>query len=304
MLNPNLSPVLLAGASVFTALIPAGDVSSRRQITLILQIIWLGALGYFYSKHLFSTPTAVLLASPCLASLGIRTEQTNSILYPLLWALLATSTASMLNPDLGNSILFAFAQTAILFFAILQTGGLYRGSTSYESILFFLLLDLSAYFILWIRADWIYWVILLPGLARLMFVFVSPFVRGLFYNCPTDMMILTLGSLVPIGISLLMILPRHCPIPDILTVASYCSSLIAAMLFLTEKSRRQKAIYLFMVQGSLCVNLIVQSKTTGIYICVAAMMNSILWLHALEKSHIRAICTGIGIALTGWLIAL
>ncbi len=304
MLNPNLSPAVLACVSFFTALIPAGDLSSRRQITLILQIIWLALIGYFYAKHLLSTPVALLVASPCIASLGMRTGPGNSLLYPLLWGLLATSTASMLNPDLGNSILFAFAQTAILFFAILQTGGLYRGSTSYESILFFLLLDLSAYFILWIQADWIYWVILLPGLARLMFIFAAPFVRGLFYNCPTDVMILTLGSLVPVGISLLTILPKHCPIPHVLTVASYCSSLIAAMLFITEKSRRQKSVYLFMIQSSLCVNLILQTKTIGIYICLAAMMNSILWLHALEKSYIRTGCTVVGIALTGWLVAL
>jgi hypothetical protein len=210
----------------------------------------------------------------------------------------------MLNPDLGNSLLFSFAQTTILFFAILQTGGLYRCSTSYESILFFLLLDLTAYFILWIRADWIYWVILLPGLARLMFVFIAPFVRGLFYNCPTDVMILTLGSLVPVGISTLTILPKHCPIPHVLFVASYCSSLIAVMLFLTEKSRRQKAIYLFMIQSSFCVHLIVQGKPVGIYVCLAAMMNSILWLHALEKSYIRTGCTVVGIALTAWLVTL
>ena len=302
MLSLNASPIALSAVSLLLMLIPQDDISTRQQISFLFHVLWLSALGYFYISHATNLENIILMASPSMAAIALKHERISSLLYPLSWMLLATCTACVLTKDITSAILFAYGQILILIFALLHTGGIYRGSTSYESILFFLIIDLTAYFTLWIRADWIYWVVLLPGLSRLMFVFTAPYVRGIFYNCPTNVTILLIGNMIPVGISLLLKIPIHCPIPNVMTVASFSSSLIALMLFLAEKSRRQKAVYLFMTQSSLCIPLILDSKSIGIYLSISAMFNSVLWLYAFEYPMIRTFCTIIGGITFTWLV--
>ncbi|MES2503984.1 MAG: hypothetical protein V4534_03815 [Myxococcota bacterium] len=286
-------PLIPAGIALLLSFAPTSFLEARKSINIILQIFWFIFLVFLKRQGLLSVSDFSLLSVQILVLLGVKTEN---------WLLIALSTASIVSGNFQLALLFAYLHVVMMFFMILQTGGLYKGSTSYQSIIFFLVIDLSAYFSLSVSHPAAYWIVLLPCLARTLFLVASPYARTVFYNCPTEVMILLLGSMVPIGISLLSKVPLPCPRLDILEVICMGSALFAAMLFLMERSRRQRAIYLFMAQSPLCIALILKKHPLGMPLCLLGMVNSMTWLYFLDKPKIRYL----NIALAGttviWLV--
>lgn len=193
---------------------------------------------------------------------------------------------------LGILITLAYLHIAFLMFVVSQTGGLYKGSSTYETLLFFIIIDMSAYFSLLLPYSWTYWILILPGLARILFPLAAPYARSLFVNCPTEVMLFILGTTVPIGFMLLTRIPVVCPNFEFLDFITVGSSFFAGLLFLLEKSRRQKAIYLFMTQTALCARLIlgpyaVQTQLNGVLLGLVALVNTAIWLYWIDSSKIR-----------------
>ena len=211
---------------------------------------------------------------------------------PIFWFLSGLSTAAILSTNPYVFLIFAYLHIAFLLLVILETGGLYKGSSSYESILFFLSIDLSAFFSLSLPYSWSYWILILPGLARVLFLLTAPYARSLFVNCPTEMILLILGGSVPVGIAWLHQISAPCPEPQLLETLCFGSSIFAVILFLIEKSRRQKAIYLLMTQSALCVNLILNPapERYAFFACLLALsslVNSAIWIYFLDFPKVR-----------------
>ncbi|MEI6790170.1 MAG: hypothetical protein WCK42_03200 [Myxococcaceae bacterium] len=285
MLRVELLPLFCGIAALFISLVPSFDQNTRTRLSLVFQISWLGLIVFLRFEHLLSNIQLCLLLVQTLVLIGIPFQ-------PVFWLLSGLSTAAILSTDLSVFLIFAYLHITFLLLVILQTGGLYKGSASYQSILFFLSLDLSAFFALSLSHEWAYWILILPGLARVLFLLTAPFARSLFVNCPTDIMLLMLGGSVPVGIAWLLLLSRVCPEIEFLETVCLGSCLFAVALFLIEKSRRQKAIYLLMSQTALCVNLILGSESIkyqlfGSLLCLSALLNSAIWIYFLEFPKVR-----------------
>lgn len=286
MLNVELLPLLPLIAACFVSLVPSFDLKTRAHLSFILNFFWLGLIVFLGYYNFLDRIYLFLLLVQTIILFGIQFQ-------PLFWMVTSLSIAAILSNSLSVLLIFAFLHIAFLLLIILQTGGLYKGSSSYESILFFLTVDLSAFFALSLPPyPWVYWILILPGLARILFPLTAPYAKSLFINCPTKTMLLILGGSVPIGIIWLLKLTAVCPKSQLLESICFGSSLFAIILFLTEKSRRQKAIYLFMSQSSLCANLILSSDSEkhhfyGALLCLAALINSAIWIYFLDFPKIR-----------------
>lgn len=275
-------------AALLISLVPPLDIRTRITLSFGLQIIWLGLILFLGFKNILDPLRLALLLAQTIVLTGVRFQKNSSpLLPPMFWFLTSLSTATLLSTNLSLMIIFAYLHIIFLLFVILQTGGLYKGQSTYESILFFLTLDLTAFFSLSLPYSWTYWVLILPGLARILFPFTAPFARNLFVNCPTEIMLLMLGGLIPIGILWLSQIPLPCPRPEQLEVIGLGGSLFAIVLFLIEKSRRQKTIYLFMTQSSLCAHLILKSNIFGSFLSLAALLNLALGIYFLEFPKVR-----------------
>lgn len=280
-------------AALILSLVPSFDVRTRSSMSTFLQISWLALVAFFGFKGVINAIQLTLLAIHTLVLTGVKFHKNSSnLLPPMLWFLTCLFTVAILSTDPSTLLTFAYLHIALLVFVVLQTGGLYKGSSSYETFLFFTAIDLSALFALSLPYSWTYWVLLIPGLARILFPLTAPYARSLFVNCPTEIMLLMLGGTVPIGVIWLIQIPIACPYPSFLEIATFGSSFFAAILFLTEKSRRQRAIYLFMTQSALCVNLMLGANSTQIklfggLLCLVALVNSSIWLYFIEFPKIR-----------------
>lgn len=186
----------------------------------------------------------------------------------------------------------AYLHMAILLFVISQAGGLYKASATYEAFLFFLAIDLSAYFGLSVSQPWAYWFIILPGVTRAWVVFCSPHARRLVIDCPTHILIWMFATTVPIGLAWLIQVSVSCPNPRYLYGFTLSSALWAFFLFLFEKDKKNRLIFLFMVQSPLCVQVILASNNThikliGSSLTLLAVSNLCVSLHFMNKFWIR-----------------
>ena len=294
-----LLPLFCWGVALFVSLVPNFDARTRNQFGFVFQLVWIALLLWLSSKGLLTTLQLAFLLTQSLVWIGIS-------LKPVFWFLSGLSAAAILSTNLSVFLIFAYLHMAFLLLVILQTGGLYKGSASYQSILFFLVIDLSSFFSLSLPYSWSYWIWILPGLARILFLLAAPYARSLFVNCPTEIMLLALGSCVPIGTAWLYRIPATCPDFKLLELLCFSSSFISITLFLIEKSRRQKAIYLFMSQSALAVNLILNptSEKYAFFACLltlSALLNSAIWIYFLDFTKMRFLNIALG-ALTLFLL--
>ncbi|MBL4817821.1 MAG: hypothetical protein JKY15_01135 [Deltaproteobacteria bacterium] len=287
MIQP-LELVLLfpLSAALLLSLVPRDDSRTRHSLGVLFQVAWFITLLYLYKTRTINLEEFILLATQSAALIWIRFKKNDYLLQTITWLIMSLSAASILAISFQLALLFAFCQVLLLLFAILQTGGLYKGRTAYESILFFLSIDLAAFFAVMLNYEWLYWILILPGLARILFPLASPHAKNIFFNCPTEVMILFLATTVPVGLSLLTHAPLP-PYPEILGTIAAASALFAAVVFLMEKSRRQRSVVLFMIQSSLSAALILNAQIFGLWLCLIALLNSILWLYLLEWPRVR-----------------
>jgi hypothetical protein len=272
-------------AALLISLVPPLDIRTRSSLSTLFLVIWLSSIVFIGFKGLLDKIHLGLLLTQIIILFGVRFHRKSpALLPPMSWLLATLSTAAILTTHAHIFLFLAYLQVAFLMFVVSQTGGLYKGSSCYETFLFFIAIDLSAFFALSLPYSWTYWVLILPGLARLIFPFTAPFARNLFVTCPTEIMLLILGGLVPVGIAWLLLLPLSCPDPNFLETVCFSASFFAAILFLIEKSRRQRAIYLFMIQSALCFLVLPQ---LGSILCLAALLNTALWLYFIEYPAIR-----------------
>lgn len=274
----------LVGA-LLVSLVPSGDVRTRFSLSTLFLVLWLGFTLFLGFQESLDRIHLGLLLTQIAVLAGVRFHKTSpTLLPPMSWFITSLSTAAILNTHLNILLILAYLHVAFLMFVVSQTGGLYKGSSSYETLLFFVFLDLSAFFALPLNYPWVYWILILPGLARIAFPLTAPYARSLFVNCPTEIMLLFLGGSVPVGIAWLLLLPMPCPNLNLLEIACFGSAFFAVILFLVEKSRRRRAIYLLMTQSALCL---LGFQKYGAILCLIALLNTALWLYFLEIPKIR-----------------
>ncbi|MBH2005937.1 MAG: hypothetical protein I8H75_01095 [Myxococcaceae bacterium] len=172
---------------------------------------------------------------------------------------------------------------SILLFVIAMRGGLYKVSISYEAFIYFLVIDLCAYFAYFARTSWAYWIILLPALARMWFILAAPHVRSLLFECPTSIQVLTFATMTPVGLAWLMQVPSPCPHPELLQWLVGFSCILAFIHSLSTQSRQERFVYLFMMQSPAYAFLILTthqpSKTLlGLCLTLLSLLNLCLGL--------------------------
>ncbi len=301
---PRIEIIILAPliAALLISLVPPLDIRTRSAMSMVFQLGWLGLIIFLGIQGSLGRVHCGLLLAQTLVTAGVRfRKNTPSLLPPMSWLLTGIATAAILTPDLSLLLILAYLHIAFLLFVTSQTGGIYKGSATYESFLFFVTIDLAAYFSISLPYLWTYWILILPGLARILFPLTAPYARSLFVNCPTEIMLLMLSGAVPVGIAWLLRIPLPCPYLELLEILSFGSSFFAAILFLIEKSRRQRAIYLFMTQSALCARLILGSGSLHVQLfagllCLVALANTALWLYLIDYPRVRILNTTLAAA--------
>src|SRR3989338_11643982 len=92
---------------------------------------------------------------------------------------------------------------------LLQKGSNQKGNTAYSMLLFFLSIDLTAFWILSLPTinPSFYWLLVLPALARLFFPLASPYAYTLLRNLPMPLLFFWLLTAMPMGLFYLLKLP-------------------------------------------------------------------------------------------------